>query len=315
MVQLFLIGLGAGTAAALLFASVASGSALSIILFYLAPLPILIAAMGWSHWAGLIASVVAATSLGAVFGQYFFLSFLFGIGLPAWWLGYLALLARLDATGAVEWYPVGHLVFWTALIGSIVVVGGILTLGTDEQSFHASLRSGIERAMNTDGLSRSLSGEQAEWLTGVMVAAMPMAMAVLATITGVINLGLAARIVSMSGRLRRPWPELSAMRFPAYAPAVTGLAVAGSFAAGMPGLSSSVLMTGLLVAYAMLGLAVLHSITRGFGARPFVLGSAYAAIVLLFWPAIALTLLGLADTAFDLRGQIARRRGPPPSGT
>jgi hypothetical protein len=246
-----------------------------------------------------------------MFGEYFFLAFLLGIGLPAWWLGYLALLARPDATGALEWYPVGHLVFWTALISSVVVIAGILTLGTDEQSFRASLRSGVERALSADSLSRSLSTEQTDWLTNVMVAAMPMAVAVLSTITSVINLGLAARIVSLSGRLRRPWPELSAIRFPAYAPAVTGLAVAGSFVTGMLGVSSSVLMSSLLVAYAMLGLAVLHSITRGFGARPFVLGSAYAATVLLVWPAIALTLLGLADTAFDLRGQIARRRGPP----
>ena len=47
MMQVVLIGLGAGAAAALLFASVASGSLISILLFYLAPLPILIAALGW----------------------------------------------------------------------------------------------------------------------------------------------------------------------------------------------------------------------------------------------------------------------------
>jgi len=46
MMQIFLIGLSAGAASALLFASVASGSPLSVLLFYLAPLPILIAAMG-----------------------------------------------------------------------------------------------------------------------------------------------------------------------------------------------------------------------------------------------------------------------------
>ena len=55
MVQLILIGVSAGAAAGLLFASVASGSPLSVPLFYLAPLPILIAAIGWSHWAALIA--------------------------------------------------------------------------------------------------------------------------------------------------------------------------------------------------------------------------------------------------------------------
>ena len=94
MVQVVLIGISAGAATALLFASVASGSALSVPLFYLAPLPILIAAMGWSHWAALIAAVVASAGLAAVFGSLFFIAFLIGIGLPAWWLGYLALLAR-----------------------------------------------------------------------------------------------------------------------------------------------------------------------------------------------------------------------------
>ena len=94
MMQLVLIGISAGAATALLFASVASGSALSVPLFYLAPLPILIAAMGWSHWAALIAAVVASAGLAAVFGWLFFIAFLIGIGLPAWWLGYLALLAR-----------------------------------------------------------------------------------------------------------------------------------------------------------------------------------------------------------------------------
>ena len=57
LLQTVLVGLGAGAASALLFASVTSGVILSIFLFYLAPLPIMIAAQGWSHWAGLVAAV------------------------------------------------------------------------------------------------------------------------------------------------------------------------------------------------------------------------------------------------------------------
>src|SRR4029079_15306006 len=144
MIQIVLVGLGAGAATALLFASVASGSPLSVVLFYLAPLPILIAALGWRHWAALIAAVGASASLAAVFGSFFFFAFLIGVGLPAWWLGYLALLARpsADASGALEWYPVGHLVFWAAIISAVLVVIGMLHFGTDEASFRASLRKG-----------------------------------------------------------------------------------------------------------------------------------------------------------------------------
>ena len=59
MIQIVLVGLGAGAAAALLFASVVSGSLAAVFLFYLAPLPIMIAALGWSHIAGLIAAAIA----------------------------------------------------------------------------------------------------------------------------------------------------------------------------------------------------------------------------------------------------------------
>ncbi|HWV57295.1 MAG TPA: hypothetical protein VNZ57_07470, partial [Longimicrobiales bacterium] len=66
MMKIGLIGIGAGAAAALLFASVTSGSWLSVILFYLAPLPIMIAGLGWTHWAGLTAATVAAVAIGSI---------------------------------------------------------------------------------------------------------------------------------------------------------------------------------------------------------------------------------------------------------
>src|ERR1041385_5689132 len=150
MMQCILGGIAAGLASGLVFASIASGSALSVPLFYLAPLPILIAAMGWSHWAALIAAVVASASLAAVFGTFFFMAFMLGIGLPAWWLGYLALLARpatVATPDGLEWYPVGHLVFWAAIFGAAIVIAGILTLGTDLESFRNSFRSGLERML------------------------------------------------------------------------------------------------------------------------------------------------------------------------
>jgi hypothetical protein len=52
-------------------------------------------------------------------------------------------------------------------------------------------------------------------------------------------------------------------------------------------------------------------ITRGTGSRPFTLGGIYAAVIVFGWPVLAMSLLGLADTAFDFRGRAARRRGPP----
>jgi hypothetical protein len=320
MMQVALIGIGAGAATALLFVSVASGSALSVPLFYLAPLPILIAAMGWSHWAALIAAVVASASLAAVFGTFFFVAFMLGIGLPAWWLGYLALLAR-PATGAtpdgLEWYPVGHLVFWAAIVGAAIVIAGMLTLGSDLDAFRSSLRSGLERMLkipvrapsSPDAAAPDISDPSR--LIDILVAVLPPAAAVLAAVTNVVNLWLAERIVKISGRLRRPPSDLAAMHFPAYAPALVGAAVVSSLLPGIVGTSAGVLAASLLMAYAILGFAVLHMITRGMGSRPFTLSGIYFAVFIFGWPVLLMSLLGLADTAFDLRGRTARRRGPP----
>jgi len=121
MMQIMLVGLGAGAAAALLFASVVSGSIAAIFLFYLAPLPILIAALGWSHVAGLIAAASATAAIVAFSGTFFVAVPVIAFG--AWWLGYLALLARPATNGgsALKWYPAGRLVLWAAVIGTLIV--------------------------------------------------------------------------------------------------------------------------------------------------------------------------------------------------
>jgi hypothetical protein len=321
MIQFAIIGIGAGVAAALLFASVTSGIWLSVPLFYLAPLPIMIAGLGWSHWAALIASLTGAITLGAVFGVVFLLAFLAGAGLPAWWLGYLAMLARPAAANAAggqsafEWYPSGRLVIWAALLAALVVIVAIPNFGTDAESFRAGLRGALNAVLRaevaTPADAPSGMPARADRLIEFLVSAIPLAAAVLATITNLFNLWLAARIVKFSGRLARPWPQLSDLRFPPLLTAALALAVAFSFMDGMLGIVAGIASASLLLAYGVLGFAVLHAITQGSQIRPIVLGLAYAAVFLIGWPILALCLLGLIDTALDLRGRVARKRGPP----
>jgi hypothetical protein len=319
MVQMVLIGLGASAAAALLFASVASGSLLSVFLFYLSALPILIAALGWSHWAALIAAVFAAAGLASVFGSFFLLAFLLGVGVPAWWLGYLTLLARSTGNGSadLEWYPAGHLVVWAALVGSICVIAAIPHFGTDAQSFNAALATAFERVIRLQTRTPAdtpleLPGlSDPKRLIDFLVMAMPPAAAVLATVTLVFNLWLAARIVSVSGRLRRPWPDIAAMTFPAWAPPLLAVAVVASFGPDLIGIVAGILSASLLMAYAILGFAVVHSITRKLGSRALVIGGTYAIVIAFGWPIIAMTVLGLIETMFNIRGRIGLERGPP----
>ena len=323
MVQIILVGLGAGAAAALLFASIASGSVLAIVLFYLAPLPILIAGLGWSHWAGLLAGFAAAASLGLVIGLYFFIAFLIAVALPAWWLAYLSLLARpVGANGSMtlEWYPVGRLVLWAAVIAAVLVIVAVPNFGTDQEAFQAALRSAFERAFRLQTQApvdapRPPLPPDTERLINILVKALPPAAAVVATLVSVFNLWFAGRIVRLSGRLRRPWPDLSTLTLPSVTPGLLAVAIAGMFLPDLAGILFGIAAASLLMAYAILGFAVLHSITRGIDYRVLALASAYAAVVVLGWPVLAVSLLGLADSAFNIRARVAKRRAPPSART
>jgi hypothetical protein len=321
MAQLVLIGLGAGAATALLFASIVSGAPIAVLLLYLAPLPVLIAALGFSHWAALIAVVTATLGLAAAFDGYRFVVFLVAIGLPAWWLGYLALLARPaagPATGVLEWYPVGNLVLWVALIAALLVIGATLLIGTDEASFRGAMRQGLEQMLKLEDPmpgAPTLPLREPNRLIDFLVVALPPTAAVVTTIVSLVNLWLAARIVAVSGRLRRPMPELSALRFPRAAPALLAIAIGASFLPGMIGIAGGVLGAATLVAFAVLGLAVMHATTRAVKGRMLMLSATYAAVIVFGWPILALSLVGLADTAFDFRNRLSRRRGPPATRT
>jgi magnesium-transporting ATPase (P-type) len=321
MMQIIFIGIAAGAASALLFASVASGSLLSIPLFYLAPLPILIAALGWSHVAALVAALVAAGCLAATLGTFFLLTFLIGVGLPAWWLGYLALLARPSAdpqAQTLEWYPVGRLVFWTAILSAAVVMLALLNIGSDAESFRTGLRAAFERVLRAqtqtpaDAPIRGPGGTDAQGFVDFLVLIVPPTAAVLATLTNIIALWLAGRVVKISGRLRRPWPDLAAMTFPSFAPLLLVGAIFGSFLPDMAGVMAAILAAALLMAYGLLGLAVLHALTRHFASRGFILGAIYASIAVFGWPMLLASGLGLVDSAIDLRGRAAKKRGAPP---
>jgi hypothetical protein len=318
MLRIILIGLGAGTASALLFASVARGSPLAFVLANFAQLPIMIAAVGWTHLAAIAAVLIAASGLAIAFGGTVAFAFLLGIGLPAWFIGYLALLAR-PAPGSqdIEWFPVGRIVVWTAIAAGCVVIATMLRHGFDLTQMQAGLRRELEIALRF--ISGTPSGSplrlpsirDPERLIDILVLIVPPLKATALTITTLLNLWLAAMVVRISGLLRRPWPQIAEMTFPKFAPTLLAIAVAGTFLPDLIGLISGVFTASLLFAYALLGLAVTHAITAGVTGRGFMLTGLYFTVCLFGWPILLLTFVGLLETIVALRARVAARRGPP----
>ncbi|MCF2523343.1 DUF2232 domain-containing protein [Bradyrhizobium sp. G127] len=314
-----LIALAAGLASATMFASIISGALMSLVLFYLAPLPLMVAALGWGSATALIGGVIAALGLGFIFGFPYTAAFALTVALPAWWLGHLTLLARpvssdpqlANLSPALDWYPTGRILAWTALFASITTISALLTLGTDADTITGALRRGLLRIMGTRGAP---SGE-ADRVVDALVAIAPGAATIIAMMTLTLNLWLAAKITTTSGLMKRPWPDLRTTTLPGMILIALLVAVVLCFVGGLLAMVAQIVSSALLMAYAVTGFAVLHTVTQAFSGRAFVLGAAYAATLFIGWPLLGMISLGLADAVFGIRQAYWTRRGPPPMPT
>jgi hypothetical protein len=319
MIAIVLIAIVAGSASALMFASIISGALISLLLFYLAPLPLMVAALGWGPLSATIGGIVAATGLGAIFGLPYGIAFAVTVALPAWWLGHLALLGRSIDNGAsgngarsvapdLEWYPVGRILLWITGFAALSTMAALLTVGTDATSITGALKRGLLRILGPR--EAASTGESEQWIDALVTIA-PAAAAIVAMMTLTLNLWLAAKITATSGRLQRPWPDLKAAVLPPMTLAALCVAIAFAFAGGLLAIVAQILTAALMIAYALTGFAVLHTLTLALKSRALWLSAAYAIVVVFGWPVLAMVILGLADAIFGLRQRYLQRRPPP----
>lgn len=316
MLGVIVTGLIAGAASALLFATVVSGSPLTIVLFYAAPLPLMIAGLGWSHRAALIGAVAGAVGIAAAITPEAGLVHAAGVGLPAFILSYLALLGRREDDVVVEWFPAGSLVAVAALLGGAVGIAGAVTLGPSYEEFSQAMQSGVTMMLKAQmGIPDSQPlvlpdvTDPAAFVS-VLAALIPPIITMFFVFTALLNLWLAGRVAERSGRLPRPWPPFSTLTLPFWAgPAFVISGLASAFP-GMTGLVSELFAAGFLMAFSILGFAVLHAMTMGVSARPIILAGVYIAAFAMGWPLFVVAGLGLFEQLFRLRARLAARRGP-----
>jgi hypothetical protein len=320
MMAFGLIALIAGAASALMFASIVSGALISLVLFYLAPLPLMVAAIGWGPLCASVGGIAAAIGLGALFGPPYCIAFAVTVALPAWWLGHLVLLSRQAGPVAqlaagpasqpeLEWYPVGRLLLWIAGFAALTTIAALLTLGTDAETITGTLRRGLLRLLRAT--DPQTSGEVGPFVDALVRIA-PAAATVVAMMTLTLNLWLGARITATSGRLARPWPDMKTAELPPMTLVGLCVALAFCFTGGLLAIAAQIAAAALMMGYAFTGFAVLHTLTLALKSRTFWLGSTYAVVVVFGWPVIAMVILGMADAVFGFRERFLRSRQPPP---
>ncbi len=331
------VAIGAGAAAAVLFSLVSQATLLAIGLAYLAPLPIMIAMLGFGGVAGAWATAVAAlTVFGLALAQrphewswslddagLTAVIFLVSLGLPALWLGFLAAMSRTkgsfpwtigSATGGAfgrEYCPLERILTNAVAIAATLAVAGAFYACFRAGGFEAALDLAVKEATpiverliadKPQLASRIDAPAAARWIA---LAAAP-AMGASTLVMLLANLWLAARVVQVSGRLPRPWPNIAReLQLPRIYALVLAAAIAAAWFFGrLPGLIGAIVAATLGVAFALQGLAVIHDLSHGLRfRRPMLFFIYFGLFALMPWPLAAFALVGLAEAAFSLRAR------------
>ena len=324
MLHRFVVAIGAGCAAALLFAVSAQSSLLAMTLAYLAPLPIMIATLGWGLDGGAIAAAIAIAVLAVVAEPLSALVFAGSVAVPAWVLAAFSVsplaryFKRLKPDAPVH-APVGAIVALAALLG---MLGGVAVLtaviviygGYSEGARH------VAEAITTlagDAFESAPGNLTAREFADALVRYGPMAIAASTLMMLCVNLYGAARSTQLSRNLPRPWPDVPsslALPWPVGVAFLAGLGAA--YALPAPAAQYfSVGVGGLGAALALQGLAVAHALSRGLKMRPLMLIALYACcVVRAKYTLPVLAVLGIIDGFLKLRSRAALIASPSPTG-
>jgi hypothetical protein len=309
MMLRILIALGAGMATGVLFVLPSRGMMAGLWLSVLAPMPLMIACMGYGLRTGLAAALVGAAAC-ALMKPSLSLVFLGATAGPALLLAWLSVHVF---AGGRRLGP-GELLAAVATI-SILAVWGMLAFiaasygGLDEAL--TEICEGVLEAMkNMKGMEDGAGGVTLSDFAKILVVSAPAIMAFWSVLALSLNLWLAGRVTMISGQFSQPWPDLpTTLVLPRIALAAFALATLACILPGSSRVVASCAAVGLGVAFALQGLAAIHRLTRGRPGRSGMLTVLYALIFILFpLPLFVAAGVGVADNVKPLRR-------PPPKPT
>ncbi|WP_419910551.1 DUF2232 domain-containing protein [Hoeflea sp.] len=313
--QSLLVGLVGGVASALLILGSGNLSPLSVLLSACAMLPILIAGLGWSNFAGAVSVIAGTLVIAVAISPLGALMVAVTTLLPAAWIAHLSNLARPaeeigGPQGKLAWYPLSDIMLHICgLVSlSLVILGYAVGYGEEivaevvENLFAVLGDQNPEFQPGTEGQS-----EMVAFMTRVLPA-LQSAMWVIILFTAWY---LACGIVRVSGRAKRPADFIpAALRMSRLALLIFGVGLALSFIGGTLGLIGAAISGAFAGGFMLAGLAMLHHRTLGRTWRFVALWFSYMAIFILFpLPLIIFLFAGLFDTA---RTAPLSASGPPP---
>lgn len=311
------VGAAAGLATALLSVGVVTGAPLGMVIYFLSPLPIMVAGLGWGLSAGAAAAVVAglviAVGLAPMSAVVVAASTLIPALVAAWFFGLARPAGELGGPDdKLVWYPLADTLLRLAIASSagFILLGVAAGYGEELIGEITAIMVAQIQEMNPQFSS---DAELVSGLTAFLTRALPFLQTGIwfSVLTG--NLYLAARLTRASNRFARPaesWPH--ALRLPRAALGILAVALAASFLSGPVGHLGGAVAGPLCAGFVMAGAAMLHRYSLGKPGRLLLLWFAYAATFLFAPVLLALFVAGLFDTTRS--APMSNGASPPTTG-
>ena len=284
------------------------GSALSVLLFLLAPtfpllfmglanfmiLPLLCLGLGRSLSAQFYASLLTVLLITVFTSVQAGLIFSFVSVIPAILLAYLALLSRGDVKGELFWYPLGRL---------IAVLSGY-TLGLSILFFLFFLNSDYKTVLRTHLLQMAPDKLQVQYsqLADQIIRFLPAIMSISALLVTLIN-GIAAQMILVKlNKNQRPTPAVSTIELSWWL--WIALALCGLAAFLLKGEGGQFFMNAVLVllfAFLFEGLGIVHLLFAHYLLGKMFLWIFYISMIVFGWPILIVIAFGLFEPWIKLR--------------
>ena len=302
MTRGLLIALVGGLASAIFFLAIRTGVPGAIALTYLASVPILAVGLSQGLLNTAIATIVACLSIAlgihvTAAGIYIAIA-----AIPALIVIRQSLFSQPGTTmEELEWYPIGLVLSCLTAYGLIVLTGTSLYFLGDEggltgrsQQLLSSVFAKVSAAnpqitIPLEGIARYLPGMLLSvWL-----------------LISIVNATLAQNVLSRIGHAIRPLPNYSSIELPNWMSLALAIVILLSFFSGVFGDFGRNASPLLSTPFFLLGLAVIHTLSRRVSARGPVLFGVYFLLVIVGWLSALVVLLGVLEQWISLRERFA----------
>lgn len=307
MSRQLLLALGAGALTALLYVAVGLGSFGSLILAYLAQLPLFAIGLAAGFAYAALAAGTGAVLIAAALPLTVSALFLATVALPVLVLTNRALLSRTNADGSTEWYPPGYLLAALNAIALAALVAAALLFWSHEggmigagKALLAEMLRGLV-ADDASGRAVAAARDRLAWLLPALVLT---SWQIMVIVNGLLAQGVLARF-SLNLRPGAPFRELWLPQWLSFALAA---ALVASFMPGQLGDLGGNAAIVVALPFVFLGLSVIHALSVRWPARTFILVCVYFGLFMAGWPALVIAAIGVLETWLSLRERFSGKR-------